>query len=329
LQHYVHAVNEYLTQFVASLRHERRLSEHTIRAYQRDVEAFFGGQRAQLEREPELKDFDVRAVRRFIAALFDSNEAVSIARKLSSIRSFGDFLLRRDLIEQNPAALVPSPKKKSKLPAFLDVDDVFALLEAASPENADENTAAGTKKKASAARDRAMVELLYSSGLRVSELAALDLTDIDLASRQVAVRSGKGRKDRIVPLGDVARQAIERYLVLRCLLSDRRLPSEAVFINQRGGRLSVRSIARTVRARSQQAKTRQPASPHMLRHSCATHLLDAGADLRSIQEILGHSSLRTTQRYTHTSVDHLIRVYDDAHPRAVTQSAAKSEKEQS
>lgn len=200
------------------------------------------------------------------------------------------------------------PKRPLTLPRFLTVDEAFQLMDtpdAASPLGA---------------RDAAMLELMYGSGLRVSEVCGLDLHDLQLTeSSMVTVRGGKGSKDRIVPLGQPAQAALDAYLARRPELKHPRTGDQdrqALFLNARGGRLTVRSVARLVDRGCLEAGTRARVSPHALRHSCATHMLDGGADLRAIQEILGHASLRTTQRYTHVSIDHLMKVYDTAHPRA-------------
>ncbi|MBW2731723.1 MAG: tyrosine recombinase XerC [Deltaproteobacteria bacterium] len=294
--------------FIESLLHERRLSAHTARAYSRDLREVARFIREQKGAEVALTDFDVVAVRRYLAGLFSRNEASTISRKLSSLRSFGEFLVRRGEWQDNPLRLIAMPRAKKALPRFLDVDDAFAIVDGSS----DADTPAD-------ARDHAMLEVLYGSGLRVSELCGLDLVDVELSAHTLRVRSGKGGKDRLVPFGRALSEALQRYLDLRSGLCHPKTGWQdpaALFLNRRGGRLTVRSVARMVGKASARAGTRQPASPHVLRHSCATHLLDAGADLRVIQEILGHASLRTTQRYTHVSVDHLIRVYDQAHPHA-------------
>jgi len=246
-------------------------------------------------------------VRTYLASLFGRNSASTIGRKLSSLRSFGDFLVRAGARQDNPAALVAMPKRPQVLPRFLTEDEAIRLMEAPDP-----TTPLG-------ARDVAILELLYGGGLRVSEACALDVGDVELSEGTVRVRAGKGNRDRIVPIGEPAVQAIQRYLGRRPELRHPRTGAQdaaALFLNHRGGRLTVRSVARRVDRGCLEAGTRARVSPHALRHSCATHMLDRGADLRSIQEILGHASLRTTQRYTHVSIEHLMRIYDQAHPRA-------------
>ena len=292
--------------FVRSLIHERRLSPHTARAYQRDLEQFAAFVEARLGRPADVGDLDIPQVRGYLASLFGRNDSATIARKLSSLRSFGSHLVRRRLRPDNPVKLVAMPKQSKPLPRFLSVDEMFRVVEVPAAD-----TPWGK-------RDRLILELLYGSGLRVAELCKLDLADIDLAEGVVRVRAGKGRKDRLVPFGGAARDAFVAYRAVRGQLRGRagRQDPQALILNRRGGRLTTRSVARIVDAACRAAGTRRAASPHGLRHSCATHMLDGGADLRTIQELLGHSSLQTTQRYTHVSIDHLMSVYDRAHPRA-------------
>jgi len=259
-------------------------------------------------------------IRRHLAELFGVNSGSTIARKLSSLRGLFRFLVARGVVEGNPARAVRSPKRKKPLPRALDVDDVFRLVEAPDAKKSD-----ATDKELSplAARDRAILEVLYGSGVRVSELCALDIDDIDRrrygsSGAIVEVRSGKGGKGRVVPLGSVAIAALDSYAAKRPELRHPKSGAQdpvALFLNQRGGRLTARSIQRLVSRYSLLAGT-PPASPHSLRHSFATHLLDGGVDLRAIQELLGHASLASTQIYTKVSLDHLMSVYDAAHPHA-------------
>ena len=304
--------------FIESLCHERRLSANTTRGYATDLGEFLRFLDAANGHPARIEDLTVLNVRRFIGGLFERNESATVARKLSSLRSFGAFLMRRGLRLDNPAKLVATPKQKKHLPRFLDVDEVFAMVDprvGSTPGAAPESPVSA----AVALRDLAIVELLYGTGLRVSELCGLDLLDVDRAASLIRVRHGKGSKERVVPVGTYALAALEAYEQERPRFVSRGTGTQdpvALFLNGRGARLGVRSVARIVDARGLAAGTRQRPSPHTLRHSCATHMLDSGADLRTIQELLGHSSLRTTQRYTHISIDHLMRVYDDAHPRA-------------
>jgi tyrosine recombinase XerC len=247
-----------------------------------------------------LADADTRVLRAYLADLVDRGLArTSIARRLAALRSFYRFLLRRGRLALNPAGDVRTPRPEKTLPGYLPVDETEALLRAA----AERATPAGP-------RDRAVIEVLYATGIRVSELAGLDVADVDL--REGAVRVlGKGGKERVVPMGAKAVDAVRAYL------AGRPRATGALFVNERGGRLTVRSLHRVVRRRARAAGLHRRVTPHTLRHSFATHLLDAGADLRLIQELLGHARLGTTQKYTHVSTDRLMRVYDAAHPRAL------------
>ena len=282
--------------FLEYLGVERGASPHTLRSYATDLAEFTGFLAA--ERIEGLAAADARAVRAFLAELHRRRlSKATIARKLAAIRSCFRFLARRGVLEVNPARQVRSPRLGRRLPSVLPKDEATQLLDAAP-----EPTVAG-------ARDRALLELLYASGLRVAEGCGLDVDDVDLARRTVRVL-GKGDKERVVPVGDTALEALDAYLELR---GRERGP---LFLNARGGRLSPRSAHRIVGRRARRAGIGQRVTPHTLRHSFATHMLGEGADLRLIQELLGHRRLSTTQRYTHVSPEHLMRVYDAAHPRA-------------
>ncbi len=232
-----------------------------------------------------------------------------MARKLSSLRSFYRFLLRENLVDRDPTARLQTPRQDRTMPVFLSVDEVFALLRA--PNDGDRYHL----------RDRAMLELLYSSGLRVAELVGLALASLDFDAEMVKV-SGKGNKERYVPVGGPALDALRRYLPQRqqiiraCLARGRQADEQALFLNGRGRRLTSRSVERLVQQYARRAGITVTVTPHALRHSFATHLLEMGADLRSVQELLGHASLSTTQKYTHLNLDHLMAVYDRAHPHA-------------
>ncbi|HET9925951.1 MAG TPA: tyrosine recombinase XerC [Methylomirabilota bacterium] len=282
--------------FLEYLGVERGASPHTLRSYAADLTEFT--RFLADERIGGLPDADTRAVRAYVARLHQRRlSKATIARKLAAVRSCFRFLARRGALPANPARQVRSPRLGRRLPSFLPVDEATVLLNAPP-----EPSAAG-------ARDRALLELLYASGLRVAEGCGLDLDDLDEARRTVRV-VGKGDKERVVPVGETALEALAAHLAMR---GRRRGP---LFLNARGGRLTPRSAHRIVRARARQAGIDQRVTPHTLRHSFATHMLGAGADLRLIQELLGHSRLSTTQRYTHVSPEHLMRVYDRAHPRA-------------
>ena len=283
----------------AFLRHlavERNASAHTLRSYANDLTDFQAFLTAR--GTPDLAGADLRLVRAWLAALHSRGLApASVARKLAAVRSCYRFLVRRGVVVGNPAREARSPRQPRKLVTFLPIDEATQLVD---------GRAIGG---ASRARDVAILELLYASGLRVSELAGLDLDDVDRTERTVRVL-GKGRKERIVPYGNAAARALEAWL------GERGERGGAVFTNARGGRLTVRSIHTVVRRAARAAGITRRVSPHTLRHTFATHLLDGGADLRAIQELLGHSRLSTTQRYTHVGAEQLMKVYDRAHPRA-------------
>ncbi len=282
--------------FLEYLGVERGASPHTLRSYAADLTEFT--RFLADEKIGGLPDADTRAVRAYVARLHQRRlSKATIARKLAAVRSCFRFLARRGALPANPARQVRSPRLGRRLPSFLPVDEATVLLNAPP-----EPSAAG-------ARDRALLELLYASGLRVAEGCGLDLDDLDEARRTVRV-VGKGDKERVVPVGETALEALAAHLAMR---GRQRGP---LFLNARGGRLTPRSAHRIVRARARQVGIEQRVTPHTLRHSFATHMLGAGADLRLIQELLGHSRLSTTQRYTHVSPEHLMRVYDRAHPRA-------------
>jgi integrase/recombinase XerC len=296
--------------FAAYLAHNKGYSEHTVRNYVSDVRQFllYLGEREPSSTAETADDYVIRG---FLSSRFARNRKASLARKLSALRCFYRFLLLEGRVASNPAALLAMPKREQMLPNFLSVDDAFRVLEAPG-----EDSFLGT-------RDRAMLEFLYGSGLRVSELVGLRVKDVK-TDLQVLRVWGKGRKERVVPFGDKARQALEKYLVRREEVLRSKGPREEggkpedgpLFLNRSGGRLSARSVARRLDGYVQGLCLPREVSPHALRHSFATHLLDSGADLRAIQELLGHASLATTQRYTHLSLDRIMEVYDRVHPRA-------------
>ena len=289
---------------------ERRAPENTVRAYLHDVGELAAFARATCGGDglPPLAALDVVLCRSYVASLHGRNDAVTIGRKISSLRAFFRLAVRRRLISSSPVAALRAPKRARRLPSFLGKDDVGRLLDAAVPAEADTALA------------RAFCEVLYGAGLRVSEACHLDLDDVERegTGARVTVRQGKGRKDRIVPLGSKGWRALQDYLPVR--LGRVRAPASpserpALFVGSRGRRLGPRG-ARRLLARREALTGVPPVSPHALRHSFATHLLGEGADLRAIQELLGHSSLRTTQRYAHVNIDHLMAVYDKSHPRS-------------
>ncbi len=298
------------------LLHERRVSLNTVQAYDRDVRDFVRFLAAE-NLPTESEEVDVTSVRAYLAHLHGKNSTRSIGRKLASLRGLFKFLKRRGTLRDNPAAAVQTPQIKRKLPRFLSVDEAVGLTEVRGQD--------GPTVK----RDNAIIEALYGGGLRVSELASLDVGSVDLEVGTARVM-GKGEKERIVPIGRAAVQAIKVYLPMRPYLvrKKRTADDRALFLNQDGGRLSARSVQRIVYARGIIQGTRESVHPHALRHSCATHLLDSGADIRMIQEFLGHASLSTTQTYTHVSVDGLMKVYDTAHPLAHQKKGARKDKKQ-
>jgi integrase/recombinase XerC len=293
------------------LRAERGASPHTLRAYTGDLEQLDAWLEENMSGRP-LSSVSTAHIRRFLATLIDVNQAPTLARKVATLRSFFSYLTRKDKLKKNPADLIKAPKLPKPLRSFLTVDEAFHLLDS---ETAD---------RPLDLRNRAMWELLYSAGLRVSEMVGLDLDSCDFEDRWIRV-FGKGSKTREVPIGNSAEQAISRYLHRRGeLLAKGRGDEPALFLNHRGKRLSTRSVGRLLKGAQLKAGMEPKVSPHGLRHSFATHLLDAGADLRAIQEMLGHSSLSTTQKYTHVSVAHLMDVYDRAHPRSTTGRRAQA-----
>ena len=305
-------MKEILKQFLQHLR-TRNVSPHTLTAYENDVATFLR-HAAQIRSKPfdalAPADVDAFAIRSFLSELHRQRiSAASSARKLSALRTFVRFLRREELVEDDPAALIAAPKQGVTIPAHLSVDDMKRLLEMPDP-----STPLGR-------RDRAILELFYASGLRLSELVGLNMEDVNLAGRMVRVL-GKGRKERLVPFNTATADAVRAWLKdrsgdARAEKSGRRGAVRApLFLNYRGGRLSTRSVDRLVRRYVAACGAKFGISPHALRHSFATHLLANGADLRTIQELLGHARLSTTQRYTHVNAAQLLQVYRKSHPRA-------------
>ncbi len=305
-------MQRFIDSFSRYLSIEKNVSEHTYRNYISDLMMF----KEYVDRDIDIKNIDNLTVRGFLGLLSKKGEKKSsIARRLSTLRTFFKYLHREGYIETNPAKMVSTPKQEKRMPSFLSVDDAFSLMEL--PNNADALTL----------RDKAALETFYSTGMRISELVGLNDADIDFNSSLVRVR-GKGRKERIVPIGGKAITAIKNYLNKRQeLLKNSQSPpfskggmgglqDHPLFVNKDGNRITTRSVARIVAKYVNMLSNAGHVSPHGLRHTFATHLLNAGADLRSIQELLGHKSLSTTQRYTHLSIDKLMEVYDKAHPRA-------------
>lgn len=292
-------MKELVEKFLQRLEHGSNYSAHTLRAYREDL-------RLHLEFLEERgctnpRDVTPLILRRFVVGLRSSSmnyKNTSLARKVATLRSFYKFLCKEHVIEHNPAHILRSPKKEGKLPRFLTVREMEALLNAVKA-----NDLQGR-------RDRAILETLYSTGVRVSELVGLNVADVDTLSELLKVR-GKGKKERIVPIGSLALEAVKVYVASRGTNGD-----TALFLNKNKRRLSVRSISRIMDKYMKLADIRQNPSPHIMRHSFATHLLDRGADLRAVQELLGHANLSTTQIYTHVTTERLRKVYNRSHPRA-------------
>ena len=315
-------LKDHVRQFLQFLRYNRNVSPHTLRAYETDVSqflAFVARTRQQPASEVRAAVFTTDAVRDFLGTLHDRGiSRASSARRLAALRTFARYLVREEVLGEDPTALVGSPRKEQRLPSHLPSDEMTRLLEAP-----DTSTVAGR-------RDQAILELFYASGLRLSELVGLDLGDVNLSSR-IARVAGKGGRERLVPFNRAAADAMRRMLPdtrpttavrtgapgRRDRAGGRHAPQrQPLFTNLRGGRLTTRSVDRIVRRYARDAAVAARVSPHALRHTFATHLLQAGADLRAIQELLGHRRLGTTQRYTHLDVGRLMAVYQRAHPRA-------------
>jgi len=300
-----------VTGYLKHLALDRNCSKETVRAYHADLSRFCEFWEKEFANEPAgrtpLSRIDKLAVRAHVASLHRARLSNrSLARHLSTLRSFFTWACREGLVPVNPARGLPSPRSPRSLPRALSLAETNRLLDA------EEDSAQFPE------RDRALFEFLYATGLRVSELSGLDLDDVDLAGRLVRV-AGKGGKERILPYGEPAAKALSAYLPGRSVRRDAACPdpgSEPLFVNRRGGRLTARSIARILKRRLREAGLPEKISPHALRHTFATHLLAAGADLRSIQELLGHASLSTTQKYTHLDAARLLEVYKKTHPKA-------------
>jgi len=302
-------LHEDLTEFLRHLKYERNLSPHTLRNYESDLEQF----RMYLcgvEKRSNLpvEDIDRLTIREWMAELHQGHKKTSIARKLASLRTFFQFLVREGKLDSNPAKMVATPRIERKLPNHLSIEDAVRFI-----ETPDITTDLGR-------RDRAIIEFLYATGIRVGELVGIDLPDIDLRERMVRV-TGKRKKERIVPFGEPALQALLHYLENTRAAFLANSPEaardvHAVFLNYQGTRITTRSVGRMIDKYIRLCTDIHDISPHSLRHTFATHLLDQGADLRDIQELLGHARLTTTQIYTQVSMEKMIEVYDNAHPKA-------------
>ncbi len=309
--------------FLENLATVKGYSPNTIAAYRRDLTEFRGylaksdspenkpvqkatddpGTETPDEKPVDVGSVDALSIRGYLGSLHKTNKKSTAARKVSSIRSFFKYLVKRGFLERNPAESVATPKKEKTIPTYLTVDEMFRLLDSIRMDGIQ------------GLRNRAIYETLYSTGVRVSELAGLDVSDVDFGAGLVRI-SGKGNKERVVPVGNKALAAIREYR--KMLWEEKGVPCDGdspVFLNKNKGRLSTRSIERILEQIVRECELQTPVSPHALRHTFATHMLDAGADLRVVQELLGHESLSTTQKYTHVSMDKLMEIYDRAHPR--------------
>jgi len=306
------SIVQHIDLYIESLAAEKGYSPHTLRAYRHnlyEIAAFVAGDPDWARSCPQrlekvgLDAVDTLQIRRYLGYLHKRNRKTTIARKMAAIRSFFRFLHKHRVIGENPAENLHPPKHGKPMPTYLSVDDMFRLLDTVKPVGV------------LGLRNKALIETLYSTGVRVSELAGLNMDDVDARSGIMRVL-GKGGKERLVPIGAKAIQSIAVY---RDALAEHagidRNDGGAMFLNKDHGRLTTRSIARVVDKLARACGLAVPLSPHAMRHSFATHMLDGGADLRAVQELLGHSSLSTTQRYTHVSIDHLMAAYDKAHPR--------------
>ena len=298
-------LTDYIERFITWLSDEKGYSPHTIVNYQRDLFEFAD----EAGREIDVDSLDTAIIRNYVYSLNIKNKSSSVARKLSALRTFFKFLELENVIRNNPMGSISMPKQEQHIPVFLSVDEVFSLLE--TPGSGE----------TFGVRDRAILELLYSTGMRVSELVDCNMVSLDFDSEMVRVK-GKGNRERIIPIGEPAIKTLQAYFIERDkhlrnrLQQGKKVDKEAVFLNSRGTRLTVRSVERLIAEYGRKAGIDKPVTPHVLRHSFATHLLEMGADMRSVQELLGHASLSTTQKYTHLDMVHLMKVYDRAHPKA-------------
>jgi integrase/recombinase XerC len=298
--------------FIESLAVEKGYSDHTCRGYRNDLEGFLlylarnrstGIQRAQTADQIEIDRVNNITIRGYLGWLHADNKKTTIARKLSAVRSFFKYLVKRGVIADNPAESILTPKQDKTIPQYLPVDEMFRLLDSIPTESILDS------------RNRAIFETLYSCGIRVSELVGLNVYDVDFKGSVIRVL-GKGRRERIVPIGQKALAAVKTYRAgLQTESSISADSNGPLFLNKGHGRLSARSVARILVKLVSRCGLLKPVSPHTMRHTFATHMLDAGADLRIVQELLGHKSLSTTQKYTHVSIDRLMETYDRAHPR--------------
>jgi integrase/recombinase XerC len=290
-----------LKEFLSYLKHEKNASPHTIASYNRDILQLWAYLK---EKKLKLRQVDNIIIRGFMATLYEKGEKKStIARKLAAIRTFFQFCIKKRWLDNNPAKVVATPKQDKDVPTFLSEEEMADFLDLPASD------------KPLDLRDNAMLELLYATGIRVSELVGIDLEDINFGDRLIRVR-GKGKKERIVPFGHIAEKKLHSYMKARLFIHGGAINEKSLFLNYRGDRISTRSVERIVDKYIRRSAMRRKISPHSLRHSFASHLLSRGADLRVIQEFLGHESLATTQKYTHLDLKQLLEVYRKSHPRS-------------
>ena len=294
-------MSDKLSKFLDFLKYEKNASPHTISGYRRDLLQF---KNYLKNKNLNWEQADNIVIRGFLAILYEKKVKKSTSgRKLAAIRSFYKFCVQRKWMADNPANIVSTPKQEKTVPSFLTEEEMAEFLDFP------------CSGKVLDLRDKAMLELLYASGIRVSELVGLNLEDLNYDERLIRVK-GKGKKERMIPFGKNAEESLQIYISRRMMINKGKIDEEALFLNYRGQRLSTRSVERTVDFYIQRSAVRRKISPHSLRHSFASHLLSRGADLRVIQELLGHESLATTQKYTHMDLRHLLEVYKKSHPRS-------------
>ncbi len=294
-------MSDKLSKFLDFLKYEKNASPHTISGYRRDLLQF---KNYLKNKKLNWEQADNIVIRGFLAVLYEKKVKKSTSsRKLAAIRSFYQFCIQRKWMADNPAKVVATPKQEKTVPSFLTEEEMAEFLDFP------------CSGKVLDLRDKAMLELLYASGIRVSELIGLNLEDLNFEERLIRVK-GKGKKERMIPFGKTAEESLQIYISRRMMINKGKIDEEALFLNYRGQRLSTRSVERTVSFCIQRSAVRRKISPHSLRHSFASHLLSRGADLRVIQELLGHESLATTQKYTHLDLRHLLEVYKKSHPRS-------------
>ncbi len=290
-----------IEKFIDYLQHERNASSHTVNSYRRDLQQF---ERYLKQKKVGFREVDNTVLRGFLASLYlQQLKKTSVSRKLAAIRSFFQFCLQKKIVKDNPAKIVSTPRLEKHVPSFLTEEEISLFLDFP------------VSNKSLDRRDDALLELLYATGIRVSELVGINLDDLNFEERFIRIR-GKGKKERLVPFGARADEKLSRYLKIRQQINEGKIDEKALFLNYKGSRISPRSVERIVKKALNRTAIKRNISPHSLRHSFASHLLSRGADLRVIQELLGHESLATTQKYTHLDLKKLLETYKKTHPRS-------------